>query len=99
LTSDIRAVEWLPLSAAMDRLTLPHEQAFLRQVGRRAVRRAVQKARARETMLAIAQPPVDQEPPVVLPDAAALPRSRSPSGWNVLAQLIRRLLGQQSSPA
>jgi len=30
---DIKAVEWLPLSAAIERLSLPHEQLFLRNVG------------------------------------------------------------------
>jgi 8-oxo-dGTP diphosphatase len=97
--SDIRAIEWLPLSAAIDRLSLPHEQSFLRQVGPHALRKALEKAPVSEAMPAVAQPPIEQGPPDVLPDAAAAPRSRSPSGWNVLAQLIRRLLGQQSSPA
>jgi 8-oxo-dGTP diphosphatase len=33
LMKDIRAVEWLPLSAAVKRLSLPREQLFLRNVG------------------------------------------------------------------
>ena len=28
---DIKALEWLPLSSAIQRLSVPHEQAFLRQ--------------------------------------------------------------------
>src|SRR5580704_4321236 len=44
LTRDIKAVEWLPLAAAVERLSLPHEQSFLRQVGPRALRRALRKA-------------------------------------------------------
>ena len=56
-------------------------------------------ARDREEALpAIVQPPVDQ-PPVAPPEAAPPPRSKSPSGWNSLARLIWRLLGQQSSAA
>jgi len=106
LMGDIKAVEWLPLSAALDRLSLPHEQLFLRQVGRRAVRRALAKAPVRQPIPAIAPPPVpaivqqpvDPGPPDVLPDAVAV-RSGRQSGWDVLGQLIRRLLGQQSSPA
>jgi 8-oxo-dGTP diphosphatase len=37
-TRDIKALEWLPLASAIERLSRPHEQAFLRQVGRRAVK-------------------------------------------------------------
>src|SRR5450432_1600756 len=44
LMSDIKAVEWLPLPAAIDRLSLPHEQSFLRNVGPHAL--ALEKARA-----------------------------------------------------
>jgi len=39
LTHDIKAVEWLPLSRAVERLSLPHEQHFLRNVGRQALRK------------------------------------------------------------
>jgi len=38
LTRDIKALEWLPLNSAIERLSRPHEQAFLRQVGHRAVK-------------------------------------------------------------
>ena len=38
LARDIKALEWLPLASAIERLSSPHEQAFLRQVGRRAVK-------------------------------------------------------------
>jgi len=37
---DIKAVEWLSLSAAIERLTLSHEQLFLRNIGRKALKRA-----------------------------------------------------------
>jgi 8-oxo-dGTP diphosphatase len=36
LTGDVKAMKWLPLASAIERLSTPHEQAFLRQVGRRA---------------------------------------------------------------
>lgn len=38
LTRDIKALEWLPLDSAIERLSQPHERAFLRQVGRHAVK-------------------------------------------------------------
>jgi 8-oxo-dGTP diphosphatase len=38
LTRDVKAMEWLPLDSAIERLSQPHEQAFLRHVGRRAVK-------------------------------------------------------------
>lgn len=47
LTKDIRAVEWLPLNAAVKRLSLPREQVFLRNVGPLA-----QSARRAEAMRA-----------------------------------------------
>ena len=37
LTKDIKALKWLPLTSAIERLSTSHEQAFLQQVGRRAV--------------------------------------------------------------
>jgi 8-oxo-dGTP diphosphatase len=37
---DIKAVKWLPLAAAIKKLDLPHEQVFLRHVGRRALKAA-----------------------------------------------------------
>ena len=41
LTHDVKAVEWLPLSKAIERLSLPHEQHFLRNVGRHALRKTM----------------------------------------------------------
>src|SRR5262249_51791385 len=40
LADEIKSVEWLPLPAAIARLTLPHEKFFLRSIGHYAVRRA-----------------------------------------------------------
>jgi hypothetical protein len=37
LTGDVKALKWLPLALAIERLSTPHEQAFLQQVGRHAV--------------------------------------------------------------
>ena len=96
LTRDIKAVEWLPLAAAVERLSLPHEQSFLRHVGPRALRRALRKAPIRRPMPVITELPADQAPSVALPDAAPALPAKSRSGWHVLGQLIGRLLGQQS---
>jgi 8-oxo-dGTP diphosphatase len=40
LTREIKAVEWLPLPAAVKRLSLPIERAFLRNVRRQAIKLA-----------------------------------------------------------
>jgi 8-oxo-dGTP diphosphatase len=39
LMSDIKAVEWLPLKAAIERLSFTREHDFLRSIGRKALRR------------------------------------------------------------
>lgn len=44
LMKDIRAVEWLPLGAAVHRLSLPREQLFLRNIGPLALSLARQTA-------------------------------------------------------
>jgi 8-oxo-dGTP diphosphatase len=59
---DIKAVEWLPLTVAIERLSLPHEQFFLRNVGRKALNRTQRKTRRR--------PPVEE---AVLPAAEVVP--------------------------
>jgi 8-oxo-dGTP diphosphatase len=89
LAGDIRAVEWLPLSEAIDRLRLPHEQFFLRNVGRHALKRALAKPRAPRPARAKAQP-LRQAPADISADAAA-PRIESQPRWNALARLTKRL--------
>ena len=44
LTDEIKTVEFLPLAAAIARLTLSHEKLFLHSVGRHAVRKADRKS-------------------------------------------------------
>jgi 8-oxo-dGTP diphosphatase len=53
---DIKTVEWLPLSVAIDRLSLAHEQSFLRNVGRKAVKRAQKKPRRKPAPEVIVAP-------------------------------------------
>jgi 8-oxo-dGTP diphosphatase len=45
LMNDIRAVDWLPLEAALDRLSRPSERAFLANVGPQALASFSRKAR------------------------------------------------------
>jgi 8-oxo-dGTP diphosphatase len=45
LMDDIKAVAWLPLSAAIERLSLTREHAFLRSVGRKALKHRAQNSR------------------------------------------------------
>ncbi len=46
---DIVAVEWLPLAAAVRRLSYPLEKLFLRHVGRRILKRRRKHARRKRT--------------------------------------------------
>jgi 8-oxo-dGTP diphosphatase len=47
LMADIAAVEWLPLKAAVRRLSYPLEKLFLQNIGRQALRRRKRPARAK----------------------------------------------------
>jgi 8-oxo-dGTP diphosphatase len=92
LADEIQSVEWLPLPAAIARLTLSHERFFLRNVGRYAVRRAQEKARiawpaqARETTQRL----VNKVSPLTPLDAAAPQRARARRRWDILAQFFDR---------
>lgn len=75
LMSDIRAVDWLPLGAAVDRLSRNHERAFLEAVGPLAVgahtRRLKAKAiSAKETAAGVTA--AKSGNPAVLPEPAPL---------------------------
>jgi 8-oxo-dGTP diphosphatase len=89
LMNDIKGVEWLPLSAAIERLSLPHEQVFLRNVGRHALRKSVEKARPKRPLRAPAQLPLDRAP--ALPPAADMPRLGSRPRWSALTRFAKRL--------
>ena len=105
LMDDIKAVEWLPLAAATARLSLAHEQQFLRNVGRKALRQALRKPRRKLPRQQTPAPaiPVISEPFIETPAPAALPPlapSEAPAPrakllgpqprWAVLARLSRR---------
>jgi 8-oxo-dGTP diphosphatase len=85
LMRDIKAVDWLPLKTAVERLSLPHEQSFLRHVGSKALK----AARAGATPEA-----QDKARPVVAAAAAeAEARVHAPAvkraRWHALARLTR----------
>jgi 8-oxo-dGTP diphosphatase len=50
IMKDIAAVEWLPLAAAVRRLSYPLEKLFLRHVGRRILRRRRRKPGRHKTV-------------------------------------------------
>jgi 8-oxo-dGTP diphosphatase len=82
LMSDIRAVDWLPLSAAVARLSRDHERVFLETVGPLAIsaqaRRLKAKAAAKEPVVAA---PMARKgrPAVVVPEAVPIaPLSSEP---------------------
>jgi 8-oxo-dGTP diphosphatase len=55
LTNDITEVRWLPLNAAIRRLSFPLEKLFLRTIGRRALRRRPHRATRRKSGRSLAR--------------------------------------------
>lgn len=89
LMSDIKAVDWLPLAAAVERLSLPHEQMFLRNVGRHALKRALKKSRIKLPEQDALHPMVDVVTAVRPAEVATRPRRETQPRWSVLARLKR----------
>jgi 8-oxo-dGTP diphosphatase len=88
LMSDIKAVEWLSLKKAIERLTLPHEKFFLRNVGRKALKRMQEAALAKE---AGKKPhPLAEIQPVHVQAAPLMETKAKPSRWGVLSHFSRR---------
>jgi 8-oxo-dGTP diphosphatase len=71
LTSDVRAVEWLPLDAAVARLSRGYERVFLENVGPIAVsamaRQPKERVKRREDAVAVPQLPFSDLTPVPQP--------------------------------
>jgi 8-oxo-dGTP diphosphatase len=74
---DIKAVDWLPLESAIEKLSLPLEQVFLRNVGPRALKAAKEPAAKEPTAKAPRQESTSRRqdsaarrPPVPRPEAA-----------------------------
>jgi len=91
LMNDIKAVDWLPLSAAIERLTLPHEQFFLRNVGHKALKSTMPKSRTKTS--AEKAKPATSAAPLTQIDAT-IPRSAKPANaqprWGFLSRLTKR---------
>jgi 8-oxo-dGTP diphosphatase len=88
LMDDIKAVDWLPLKAAIERLSLPHEQAFLRHVGRNALKGACM-SRQRKPEAQDKARPVTTEAPATAVSVPAVqpPASDRRPRWRILARL------------
>jgi 8-oxo-dGTP diphosphatase len=70
LMSDIRAVDWLPLGAAVERLSRNHERAFLEAVGPLAINAHSRRLKAKAITAKETAPSV---PAVQSPDAVVVP--------------------------
>ena len=94
---DIKAVQWLPLDAALERLALPLERVFLRNVGQRALDMAAQLT-AQVTAQAAAPAaasPVAQPSAIAPATAAPIPApDAAPQMPIILAEEGRRSLLQ-----
>ena len=77
------------LSAAVERLSLPHEQMFLRNVGRHALKRALKKSRIKLPEQDALHPMVDVVTAVRPAEVATRPRRETQPRWSVLARLKR----------
>ena len=100
---DIKAVEWLPLTTAIERLSLPHEQSFLRNVGKKAIKRTQKKPRRKPVADAIVHAadigPVPVDLPVdvgaalpIAPEAAVFAngkRVKPQPRWEMIARLTK----------
>ena len=90
LMDDVRAVDWLPLEAAIERLSREHERAFLANVGPLALQAAASARRSQETKDAKAAVPVKRRrrpiPPKPVP---AIPPSFAPLPDQMAAAIER----------
>jgi 8-oxo-dGTP diphosphatase len=82
LMDDVRAVDWLPLEAAVERLSRDHERAFLANVGPLALEAAALAKRSRE---AKAPAPVKRRRRRTMADKPAISPPVAPSSDEVVA--------------
>jgi 8-oxo-dGTP diphosphatase len=88
LMNDIKAVEWLSLAEAVERLSLPHEKFFLRNVGRRALKRMREAAHSKQT--GQKKPLLLADPKPIHVEAAPPPAIKAQPRWSVLSHIGRR---------
>jgi 8-oxo-dGTP diphosphatase len=101
LTSDIRAVDWLPLNAAIERLSRDSERVFLETVGPLAMSALRSRVKAEAKEAAVKAPAAAQrDDAVVVPEAgepavgAEPPAEIANGGWRGLAQRMRGWFGR-----
>lgn len=87
LMSDIKAVEWLSLKKAVERLSLPHEKFFLRNVGRKALKGMREAALAKK---AGQKKPLAELQPIHVEATAPLEIKTRQPRWGVLSHISRR---------
>ncbi|MBV9556373.1 MAG: NUDIX domain-containing protein [Pseudolabrys sp.] len=98
-TSDIRAVEWLPLQAAIARLNQPLERAFLMHVGQQALgatRIESRSLKARQAAKATKLRLKTRAAKPVRHDAIAVGPASEAGSPNLISRIIRRL--QKGTP-
>ena len=83
--ADIKAVEWLPPSAAIDRLSCRTSNSFSSHIGRHAVRRTLKRTPIKPPVKVSAQPLAGEAPP-----AGAKPHSARKPRWPMIERLTRR---------
>jgi 8-oxo-dGTP diphosphatase len=88
LTNDVREVDWLPLEAAVERLSRDHERAFLANVGPLALQSAALAKRSQETRRS---EETRQEAKVVAPAKRRRRRTAVPKPSPVLAPSVAPL--------
>jgi 8-oxo-dGTP diphosphatase len=85
LMDDVRAVDWLPLEAAVERLSRAYERAFLANVGPLAIEAAAlaqRRSKARKPPALVKRrrrPTIAPRPPLTMPAPIALPPDVMPS--------------------
>jgi 8-oxo-dGTP diphosphatase len=85
LMDDVRAVDWLPLEAAVERLSRAYERAFLANVGPLAIEAAAlaqRRSKARKPPASVKRrrrPSVAPRPPLTIPATIAPPPDVMPS--------------------
>jgi 8-oxo-dGTP diphosphatase len=95
LMDDVRAVDWLPLEAAVERLSRAYERAFLANVGPLALQAAAlaRRSKARKPPVLVKRrrrPSVAPQPPLTIPATIAPPPAVMPLATEADLPLVAR---------
>jgi 8-oxo-dGTP diphosphatase len=105
LMGDVRAVDWLPLEAAVERLSRDHERAFLANVGPLALEAAALAKRSQETKAAPAKPrrrrtaAPKPSPEISMPIGPSFAEVATATGRKVAGPVIEPIQPQPSEDA